>query len=91
MEVEWDRTKAKANLRRHAVDFAEAATVLYDALAVTISAEDAGEPRFVTLGMSATGGVLVVVYTWRGDVPRLISAMKATRRERGQYEGRGRS
>ena len=91
MEVEWDRRKAEANLRKHAVDFSEAATVFYDDLAVTISAEDVGEPRFVTLGMSAFGRVLVVVYTWRGDTPRLISARKAARREHVQYGSRGKS
>ena len=88
MEIEWDSRKAVANLRKHGVDFADAGTVLYDEQAVTISDEGSNEEdRFVTLGMDALGRVLVVVYTWREDRPRLISARKATRRERRQYEG----
>ena len=62
--------------------------MLHDEQAITI--HDAGsndEDRFVTLGMDALGRVLVLVYTWRGDRPRLISSRKATPRERRQYEG----
>ena len=56
--------------------------------ALTIADEFAAEERFVTLGNDAFGRVLVVVYTWRGsDTIRLISARKATRAERTQYEG----
>lgn len=88
MEIEWDSRKAVANLHKHGVDFADAGTVLHDEQAVTISDEGSNEEdRFVTLGMDALGRVLVVVYTWREDRPRLISARKATRRERRQYEG----
>jgi len=62
--------------------------VLHDEQAITISDEGSHvEDRFVTLGMDALGRVLVVVYTWRDDRPRLISARKATSRERRQYEG----
>lgn len=88
MEFEWDPRKAIANLRKHGVDFADAGTVLHDEQAITIPDESSeGEDRFVTLGMDALGRVLVVVYTWREDRPRLISARKATPRERRQYEG----
>ncbi|MBI3826332.1 MAG: BrnT family toxin [Candidatus Rokubacteria bacterium] len=88
MEFEWDPGKAATNLRKHGVDFADAGTVLHDEQAITIhddSADD--EARFVTLGMDALGRTLVVVYTWRDERPRLISARRATRSERRQYEG----
>ncbi len=88
MELEWDPRKAIANRRKHGVDFADAGTVLHDEQAITIRDESSdAEDRFVTLGMDALGRVLVVVYTWRGDRPRLISARKATPRERRHYEG----
>ena len=87
VEVEWDARKAASNLRRHGIDFADAATVLYDELAVTVADEERDEERFVTIGMDALGRLLVVVFTWRGDRMRLISARRATPRERRQYEG----
>jgi len=88
VELEWDPRKAIANRRKHGVDFADAGTVLHDEQAITIRDESSdAEDRFVTLGMDALGRVLVVVYTWRGDRPRLISARKATPRERRHYEG----
>ena len=86
--VEWDPKKAASNLRKHRVDFADAATVLQDELAMTIEEDDPDEYRFVTIGEDALGRVLVVVYTWAGDEPRLISARKAEPRERRQYEKR---
>jgi hypothetical protein len=88
VDVEWDEEKAKENLRKHGVDFADAATVFTDPMAITIPDEAADEERFVTLAADALGRTLVVSYTWRGNRPRLISARKATRRERTQYEGK---
>ncbi len=88
MEFEWDSRKAASNLRKHAVDFADAATVLYDERAITIPDEQPDEERFITLGMDALGRLFVVVYTWRGNKVRLISARKATPREHRQYEER---
>ena len=88
MKVEWDSRKAAANLKKHGVDFADAATVLYDELALTISDDESDEERFATVGMDALGRVLLVVYTWRGERPRLISARKATSRDRHQYEAK---
>ena len=82
---EWDPRKAAANLKKHGVDFADAATVLHDDQAITIRDDEADEERYVTIGMDALGNVLVVVYAWRGERPRLISARKATPQERGQY------
>ena len=92
MEVEWDPRKAEANLRVHRVSFAEAATVLEDDFALT--REDpasADEQRFVTLGLSNEGRLLVVVYTYRTvETIRLISAWKADKRQRSVYAKRGR-
>ena len=83
----WDPAKAKANLAMHGIGFAEAATVLDDERAITREDEDSvGEQRFVTLGLSGAGNLLVVVYSWRGaTVIRLISAWKANARQRRQY------
>jgi uncharacterized protein len=88
VNLDWDPAKAEANLRRHGVSFAEAATVLSDDFALTREDPDAlGEQRFVSLGMSATGVLLVVVYTHREpDIYRLISSWKASKPQRTQYE-----
>ncbi len=86
MDFEWDRRKATTNIRKHGVDLADAATVLHDEHALTIRDRHATEDRFLTIGMDAMGRILVVVFTWRGATARLISARKATRRERDQYE-----
>jgi len=87
MNVEWDSGKAALNFRKHVVDFSDAATVLYDEIAVTIPDTLATEERFATIGMDALGRILVVIYTWRGERARLISARKASPWERRQYEG----
>ena len=88
MHVDWDPHKAAANLREHGVAFAEAVTVFTDDFALTREDPDArGEQRFVTLGMSATGTLLVVVFTHREpDIYRLISAWKANQPQRKHYE-----
>jgi uncharacterized DUF497 family protein len=87
MSYEWDPDKARANLIKHYIRFADAVIALEDERALTIrdiSSEE--EERWVTLGMDAYGRVLVVVYTWRAETIRLISARLATQRERRQYE-----
>ena len=87
MESEWDPAKARANFTKHGVRFADAVTALEDDSALTIrdlSPED--EERWVTMGLDAFGRLLVVVYTWRGERVRLISARQATPDERRQYE-----
>jgi uncharacterized DUF497 family protein len=86
VEFEWDSRKAAANLRKHGIDFADAALVLHDDLAITIRQPHVGEDRFVTVGADALGRVLVVVYTWRGARVRVISARHATPHERRQYQ-----
>lgn len=83
---EWDSKKAQTNWRKHKIDFADAATIFEDELAITVSDESSDEERFITLGRDALGRVLVVVYTWRGDNIRLISARKATAQEREEHE-----
>lgn len=85
---EWDPPKAAANFLKHGVRFSEAATVLFDEFGMSAEDTDSDEQRFVTIGVSVDGRVLVVVYTWRGDRARLISARKATPKERKAYEGR---
>lgn len=84
--IEWDAAKARTNLTKHGIDFADAATVLSDEQALTVPDEAAAEERCVTTGMDSLGRVLVVVYTWRGERARLISARKAIAGERRQYE-----
>ncbi|QQS45176.1 MAG: BrnT family toxin [Acidobacteriota bacterium] len=86
MEYEWDHKKAATNLRKHGVDFADAVTVLDDDNALTIIDPNPEEERFVTMGMDAQSRILVVVYTWRQENIRIISARKATQSERIQYE-----
>lgn len=88
MRFRYDPAKAAANLGKHKVSFADAEGVFQDPLAVTVEDPDAaGERRFVILGLGSAGEVLVVVYTEREDECRLISARRATRRERKQYAG----
>ena len=86
VDVEFDPAKARANLRKHRVSFADAEQALRDPQAVTIEDPDAeGEQRFVTLGADSLGRILVVVYAFRGDRVRLISARTASKGEARQY------
>jgi uncharacterized DUF497 family protein len=92
VRFEWDSRTALANLRTHGVSFAEAISALEDDLALTREdVADGEEQRFVTLGLSDSANLLVVVYVYREpDIIRVISAWKANRRQREQYEeGRG--
>lgn len=88
MNIDWDPAKAAANVKVHSVSFAEGATVLTDDHALTREDHDSlDEQRFVTLGMSATGALLVLVYAHRQpDVYRIISCWKANKPQRTQYE-----
>ena len=87
MWVVWDPRKARANLLKHGVRFSDAEGVLFDPHAITTEDRTAqGEQRFVSIGLDPVGHVLVVVYTYRGEDLRLISARRATRKERHQYE-----
>lgn len=88
MEFEWDEKKAKANLRKHGVNFEEASTAFRDPLSATARDPDhsVGEDRFVTFGVSSRGRLLVVSHTERGDKVRIISARLAKKGERKIYE-----
>jgi len=87
MAVTWEADKAKGNLEKHGVFFADAVPVLDDPYSITITdhESDPTEERFVTLGLDIYGRLLAVVYTYRNEDIRLISARPATPREREQY------
>ena len=85
MSYEWDPKKATSNLRKHNVDFADAVSALEDELALTLDEDHPDEQRFVTIGTDALARLLVIVYTFRGEKVRIISAREATPRERRQY------
>ena len=87
MRIVWDPAKAKANLRKHGIRLSDAEGVLFDPNALTEENEKVdGEQRFVSIGLDPLGRLLVVIYIFRGDDIRLISARRATRRERQAYE-----
>ena len=88
IEFEWDPAKAGVNLKVHGVSFDEATTVFRDALSITIADPDhsPSEDRFVDIGMSHRGQLLVVSYTERKARIRIISARNASRAERRRYE-----
>ena len=89
MVFKWDPSKATANVRKHGVDFHEAATVLNDVLSTTYPDADhssTGDARFVTIGMSERDQILVVAHTESNDTVRIITARRATRSERKFYE-----
>ena len=88
LSFEWDEKKARSNAKKHGVTFDEASTVFGDALSLTIPdpAHSEVEERFVTMGGSHGGKLVVVVHTERGDNIRIISARPANRRERKAYE-----
>jgi uncharacterized DUF497 family protein len=85
---EWDDAKAKSNLRKHGVSFEDAVTVFDDPMAVTRDDPDHSEDerRFLTMGISKAGQLLVVCHSDRPGRIRLISARKANRRERRYHE-----
>jgi uncharacterized DUF497 family protein len=89
MRFEWDPEKAASNLKKHKVPFEEAVTVFYDPLSATFDDSDHsyGEHRFLTVGYSSQGRLLVVCHTERGDVVRLIHVRRATAHERRRHEG----
>jgi len=84
----WDSEKASTNLRKHDVSFQEASTVFGDPLSITVAdpAHPTGELRFVIVGESHRGRLLVVVHAETEDTVRIISGRLATKRERRDYE-----
>jgi hypothetical protein len=86
MRCQWDSAKATANLAKHRVRFADAAVALEDERALTIRDPYDEEDRWITLARDGIGRLLFIVYTWRDEDIRLISARLATANERRQYE-----
>ena len=88
MKIEWDRKKAKINIRKHEVSFEEAATALSDPMAATGPDPDysISEERYITFGVSEKGRLLVVSHTEEGENIRIINARKASKGERELYE-----
>ncbi len=86
---EWDAEKGLGNLEKHGVSFEEAESAFADPLSSTIADPEhsVSEERWILLGLSFTGRLVVVAHTERRDTIRLISARLATRSERRQYEG----
>lgn len=91
IRFEWDSIKALANAKKHGVSFLEAQSVFYDEFAVQFFDEDhsAEEERFLLLGMSSEARLLIVCHCERsaGNIIRIISARKATKREGAYYGG----
>src|ERR1700751_4345237 len=88
LSFEWDADKATENRRKHRVSFEEGIRVLSDLFSITIGDPDhsADEQRYIDIGASAKGRILVVTYTERGGNIRIISCRKATLKERRRYE-----
>ena len=86
MNYEWDPNKAKSNYKKHGIRFADAVGVFEDENAITIEDDHMKEDRFITIGRDFLSRILVVVYTFRDIVIRIISARRATARERKMYE-----
>ena len=88
MEFEWDEVKSSSNLPKHGVRFTEAMTIFGDPFEETIPdpAHATVELRFISIGRSETGRLLVVAYTERDGRIRIISAREANPKERRQYE-----
>jgi hypothetical protein len=86
MQFEWDKAKAESNARKHGIRFADTFAVFEDPAALTVDDDDQEEERHVTIGRDSFGRLLVVVYTWRGESIRIISARRVNRHEATQYE-----
>ncbi|MEL6938504.1 MAG: BrnT family toxin [Cyanobacteria bacterium J06598_1] len=88
MKFDWNEEKAKKNLNKHGISFNEAASVFDDPLFLSFADLDHSieERRFIIMGESIKGHLLVVSYTDREDITRLISARPVTRKERKAYE-----
>jgi uncharacterized DUF497 family protein len=88
LTFEWHSRKARSNLSKHGVSFEEASTIFGDPLSLTIHDREhsLAEKRYITMGRAFDGKLLVVVHTDRDDNIRIISARRASRRERKYYE-----
>jgi uncharacterized DUF497 family protein len=90
MRFEWDEKKADENLKKHGVGFDEAKTVFNDPFSITIydPEHSVDEYRYIDIGLSSKGRLIVVSYSERGKNIRIISSRKATRKETRDYEER---
>ncbi len=90
LTFEWNEKKADDNLRKHGVSFDEAKTVFNDPFSVTIYDPDhsSDEQRYIDIGLSSKGRLIVVSYSERGETIRIISSREATKREQGEYENK---
>lgn len=86
MQFEWDKEKAKKNLKKHTVPFEEAMTVFYDPLSATFDDHSDDEERLITIGYSSRSRLLVVSHTEREKIIRIINARSATTQERKRHE-----
>lgn len=86
--IEYDALKNRINREKHGVVFSDVENVFTDPLALTTEDRENTEQRWITLGMDGLGRIVVVVYTWRGHVIRIISARRASCSERRRYEER---
>lgn len=91
MRIEWDAYKAKANLQKHGVAFSEAASIFLDPLAATFPDPDhsMGEHRFITVGYSSLGRLIIVAHADSEFAVRIVSARTASARERKRHEDQG--
>lgn len=88
MKFEWDKNKAKINLEKHRVSFEEAETVFEDDFTITIVDDEHSfeERRFITIGQSLAGRLLIISHTFDDEIIRIISVRKPTKTERENYE-----
>ena len=87
MKITWDSVKAKSNRLKHRVFFSEVEPVFYDPDAISFEdMESKGEARYVVIGLDSLARIVVVVYTYRGNMIRLISARRANKSEQQFYE-----
>jgi len=86
-EISWDSVKAKSNRLKHRVFFSEVEPVFYDPNAISFEdVNSKGEARFIVIGLDSLARLVVVVYTYRNNVIRIISARKASKAEQKTYE-----
>lgn len=86
MEATWDRRKERTNIRKHGVDFSDAAVALEDEFALSVAFYENDEQRYRTLAASPASGVLLIIYTeYDAEAIRIISARRADRTQRIRY------
>lgn len=89
MKITWDPVKAKTNRLKHRVFFSEVEPVFFDPNAISFEDPDSkGEDRYIVIGLDSLGRLVVVAYTYRDSVIRIISARKANKTEQKVYEKR---